>query len=87
MEEINDKHLAPWAEACAASGVTNTPLSSYIHKELLYNKHLHLSNSKLTAAGFKCSVPEINKQVLIEVVYILIFSALLLLLVCALSTY
>ncbi|CAH0394943.1 unnamed protein product [Bemisia tabaci] len=68
MEEINDKHLAPWAEACAASGVTNTPLSSYIHKELLYNKHLHLSNSKLTAAGFKCSVPEINKQVLIEVV-------------------
>lgn len=30
VEESNEKHLEPWSQACAADGITNTPLSPYI---------------------------------------------------------
>ncbi len=31
-EESNDKHLAPWSEACTQDSVSNTPLSPYLGK-------------------------------------------------------
>ena len=51
-EESNEKHLAPWAEACSRDGISNTPLSPYLDQELLYNKHLHVDGSKIESTGF-----------------------------------
>ena len=32
VEESNEKHLAPWSQACSASEIHNTPLTPYIDK-------------------------------------------------------
>jgi hypothetical protein len=67
VDEVNDKHLGPWAEACTQSGVENTPLTPYIDQELLYNKHLYLDPSKLESTGFSWLVPQISRGKLQEV--------------------
>ena len=66
-EESNEKHLAPWSEACQRDGVINTPLSPYIDQELLYNKHLHIDGSKIEATGFHYEVPHITNDLVREV--------------------
>ncbi|XP_029644572.1 dTDP-glucose 4,6-dehydratase isoform X3 [Octopus sinensis] len=67
VEEINDKHMEPWADACQRDNVTNTPLNPFIDQELLYNKHLHLSGSKLESLGFSCQKPELTIDYMKEV--------------------
>jgi len=32
VEEVNEKHMGPWGEACQCDGVSNTPLTPYIEK-------------------------------------------------------
>nr|CAH7750082.1 unnamed protein product [Callosobruchus chinensis] len=39
-DDANDKHLAPWAEACRRDGILNTPLSPHMDPEVLLHKHL-----------------------------------------------
>ncbi|XP_066594616.1 uncharacterized protein [Prorops nasuta] len=69
VEEINDKHLEPWAAACKADNIYNTPLSPYIDQELLSNKHLCLNSGKLTQTiGFIYLYPTLTKETLKEVV-------------------
>lgn len=70
VEEVNDKHLGPWAEACSKDKVYNTPLSPYIDKELLSNKHLYLDGSKLLKTGFRYTVPEVTIEKLEEVSFL-----------------
>lgn len=70
VEEVNDKHMTPWAEACRKDGVENSPLSPYIDQELLYNKHLYLQPGKLSnTTGFTYLYPKLTKDALIEVNY------------------
>ncbi|XP_034940864.1 uncharacterized protein [Chelonus insularis] len=66
VEEVNDKHMAPWAEACSKDGIENSPLSPYIDQELLYNKHLYLHPNKLISTEFSYSYPKLTKQALKE---------------------
>lgn len=66
-EESNEKHLAPWSEACSRDGVTNTPLSPYIDQELLYHKHLHVDGSRIEGTGFTYDVPQVSMELLREV--------------------
>ncbi len=66
-EESNDKHMAPWSEACQRDGIVNTPLSPYVDKELLYNKHLCVDGSKIEATGFSYQEPRITIELLREV--------------------
>lgn len=68
VEEINDKHLGPWADACAKDNIVNTPLNPYLDQELLYHKHLYLDGSKLEATGFTFIHPEVTKDALKEVI-------------------
>ncbi|XP_034235426.1 uncharacterized protein LOC117641845 [Thrips palmi] len=68
VEEGNDKHMGPWAEACSAGGVENTPLTPFMDQELLYNKNLYLDGSRLKKLGFTCDVPSPNIQKLMEIV-------------------
>jgi hypothetical protein len=68
IEDINEKHLGPWASICNASGVSNTPLSPYIHSEALTKRHVSLDGSKLLASGFKEFVyPEPKKNAFLEI--------------------
>ncbi|XP_020293084.1 uncharacterized protein LOC109859338 [Pseudomyrmex gracilis] len=67
VEEVNDKHMGPWAEACRKDGVENSPLSPYIDQELLYNKHLYLQPGKLSKTGFTYLYPKLTKTALKEV--------------------
>jgi hypothetical protein len=30
VEDVNEKHTAPWSDMCAATGVVNTPLSPFM---------------------------------------------------------
>ncbi|CAD1480748.1 unnamed protein product, partial [Heterotrigona itama] len=66
VEEVNDKHMGPWAEACNKDGVENSPLSPYIDQELLYNKHLYLQVGKLSNIGFNYLYPKLTKDGLKE---------------------
>lgn len=68
VEEVNDKHMGPWAEACRKDGVENSPLSPYIDQELLYNKHLYLQPGKLSKTGFTYLYPKLTKTALKEVI-------------------
>lgn len=68
VEEVNDKHMGPWADACNKDGVENSPLSPYIDQELLYNKHLYMQPGKLTSTGFNYLYPKLTKDALKEVI-------------------
>lgn len=73
VEEVNDKHMGPWAEACRKDGVENSPLSPYIDQELLYNKHLYLQPGKLSnSTGFTYMHPKLTKDALAEVKWMLL---------------
>ncbi|EDO44998.1 predicted protein [Nematostella vectensis] len=67
VEDSNDKHLAPWSEACNKDKIQATPLSPYLDQELLYDKHLSIDGSKIESLGFtyKCPQPTVEslKQV------------------------
>ena len=32
VDDSNEKHLAPWSQACNTDGIANTPLSPYLDK-------------------------------------------------------
>lgn len=57
VEEINDKHMAPWAEICLRDNTENTPLTPFMDGELIQNCHLNLSNDKLKETGYRLKVP------------------------------
>lgn len=38
VDDINDKHLGPWAEACSKDGIENTPLNPYLHQVIIFLK-------------------------------------------------
>lgn len=60
VEDINDKHMEPWVDACQHDNIENTPLNPFIDQELLYNKHVHLDGSKLKQTGFQYNIPELK---------------------------
>lgn len=66
-DEINDKHLHPWSQICKADGITNSPLSPYLDKELLYNNSLSVDGSKIEGTGFQYEVPQMTEELLREV--------------------
>ncbi|KAL3884722.1 hypothetical protein ACJMK2_024834 [Sinanodonta woodiana] len=67
VEDINEKHMAPWADACVRDNIRNTPLNPFLDQELLYNKHLYLNGSKLKETGFILEKPKIQTLYLQEV--------------------
>merc|ERR1719487_1718712 len=43
----NEKHLAPWDTLCRQHHIDNTPLSPFMHKELLERNHLYVDGSAI----------------------------------------
>lgn len=62
VSEINDKHMAPWAEICQQNGLNNTPLTPYLDEEQLYHKHLNLDNTKLKEFGYQLKHPIVTSD-------------------------
>lgn len=69
VEEINDKHLGPWAELCQTDRTENTPLTPYMDEELLHYNHLNVSNEKLKNTGYNLRVPIMTTGKIEEVSY------------------
>lgn len=60
VDEANKTHLAPWLSLLKEHGIKNTPLSPFLHKQLLQNNGLCVSGDAIEAAGFKYAVPELT---------------------------
>lgn len=70
VEEINDKHMGPWAELCQIDHTEHTPLTPYMDEELLRFKHLNVSNQKLKDFRYNLRVPHMNREKIEEVIFI-----------------
>jgi len=62
----NDKHMEPWAEITKRAGILNTPLTPYIHEELLSDNHLCVDGSAIEATGFEYTVPRVTVEAVRE---------------------
>ncbi|KAJ8316614.1 hypothetical protein KUTeg_005833, partial [Tegillarca granosa] len=62
VEDINEKHMKPWADACQVDGIANTPLNPFIDQELLYKKNLYMDGTKLLQTGFTLNYPELTVE-------------------------
>jgi len=59
---VNDKHVAPWSNMCKDKGIEITPLSPYLDKELLGDKHTCVDGSAIEQTGFRYEVPEFSEE-------------------------
>jgi len=66
-DTANDKHLKPWSDLCKTRNITSTPLTPYLDEELLYNNHLCVDGSAITAeTGFKYQYPKLTTELVRE---------------------
>ena len=56
VDGANSNHLAPWLGMLKEHGIRNTPLSPFLHKQLLQHNHLFVDGGAIEAAGFKYAV-------------------------------
>lgn len=68
VEEINEKHMGPWAEMCMKDNTENTPITPFMDAELLQNCHLNVSNEKLKATGYRLTMPILTQESIEEVI-------------------
>jgi hypothetical protein len=64
-EAANEKHLEPWNDLTKAHA-TNTPLSPYLDREVLGDKHLCIDGSKIEESGFSYAHPALTEAALRE---------------------
>ncbi|KAL3667448.1 hypothetical protein V7S43_007670 [Phytophthora oleae] len=62
VDDANEKHMQPWADLCAEHGISNTPLTPYIDKELLQHNHLYADGSKIESTGFRYEYPTLETK-------------------------
>lgn len=67
VEEINDKHMQPWAAICLRDKTENTPLTPFMDAELIQHHHLNMSNEKLKSTGYRLKMPIFTQESIEEV--------------------
>ena len=67
VDDINERHMRPWSDACTRDNISNTPLNPFIDQELLYNKHLHIDGTRVTETGFVYHKPRLELDSLQQV--------------------
>jgi len=65
---VNDKHLKPWSDLCKSKGILDTPLTPYLDEELLYKCETYVNGNLIESTGFQYNVPELNADLLREVI-------------------
>ncbi|KAK3489482.1 uncharacterized protein B0T23DRAFT_385569 [Neurospora hispaniola] len=70
VEDVNDELLGPWAGLLEDAGITKPgPLTPFMEAELLKDTDLSMDGSRLEELlGFKYEKPQINKELLQEVI-------------------
>lgn len=69
VDAANATHMAPWTRLLSENKIKATPLSPYLHPELLSNKHMKLDGSKLTSElRFSYKVPALTAPTLKDAV-------------------
>ncbi|KAJ3130940.1 hypothetical protein HK100_007139 [Physocladia obscura] len=62
-EDVNEKHLEPWAQLCKDGGILSTPLTPYLDEELLRDNALNVDGSLIEKTfGFEYLVPKFNEE-------------------------
>ncbi|KAK3799987.1 hypothetical protein RRG08_035586 [Elysia crispata] len=67
VDDINEKHMQPWSDACQRDGIVNTPLTPFIDQELLYNKHLNIDGTRIESTGFTYTHPTLELSSMKEI--------------------
>ncbi|KAI8617184.1 hypothetical protein BC830DRAFT_1254846 [Chytriomyces sp. MP71] len=61
-EDVNEKHLEPWAQLCKEGGILSTPLTPYLDKELLRDNAINMDGSLIEKTlGFVYEVPKFSE--------------------------
>ncbi|KAK3334960.1 hypothetical protein B0H65DRAFT_512602 [Neurospora tetraspora] len=70
VEDVNDELLGPWAGLLEDAGITKPgPLTPFMEEELIKDTDLSMDGSRLEElVGFKYEKPQINKELLQEVI-------------------
>ncbi|KAJ3012262.1 UNVERIFIED_CONTAM: hypothetical protein HDU68_001301 [Siphonaria sp. JEL0065] len=68
-EDVNEKHLEPWAQLCKAGGINSTPLTPYLDKELLRDNALNMDGTLIEKTfGFQYLVPQFTEAKVRELI-------------------
>jgi nucleoside-diphosphate-sugar epimerase len=67
-DEVNSRHIDPWAQLCKEYSLGFSKLSPYLDEELLYDKDLCVDGSAIEKLGFHYEYPVINEQVVHDVI-------------------
>jgi hypothetical protein len=68
-EDVNEKHLGPWADLLKESGISVSPLSPYVDKELLHSNPVYVDGTLIEReTGFTYEVPYMTKEKLVEII-------------------
>jgi len=60
--------LSPPVARSQKAGISTTPLTPYLDKELLYNNSLCVNGNKIESTGFKYDHPRITKALVLEAI-------------------
>ena len=66
VDVANERHLKPWSELLAEHNISNSPLSPFIHQELLENNNFFINGDAIESTGFTYSVPQMTEETLRE---------------------
>jgi hypothetical protein len=68
-EDVNEKHLGPWADLLKESNIAISPLSPYVDEELLHSHPVSVNGTLIEReTGFTYEVPYITKEKLEEII-------------------
>ncbi|KAI8614042.1 hypothetical protein BC830DRAFT_1082246 [Chytriomyces sp. MP71] len=68
-EDVNEKHLEPWAQLCKEGGILSTPLTPYLDKELLRDNAINMDGSLIEKTfGFVYEVPKFSEAKVREMI-------------------
>jgi len=66
VDVANERHLKPWADLLSEFSISNSPLSPFIHQELLEHNHLFVNGEAIEGVGFTYEHPEVTPELLRE---------------------
>jgi len=67
-DEVNSRHIDPWAQLCRENGISYSRLTPYLDEELLYNHDLTVDGSAIEKIGFHYEYPLVTEPVIREVI-------------------
>lgn len=67
-EEVNSRHIDPWASICKENGIAYSRLTPYLDEEYLYNNDLAVDGSKIEKLGFSYEYPTVTEEAIRETI-------------------